>query len=129
MEIIFLTFQEVKLINFNQINQYGGICGLRDEKLLDSAINYPQAAFNGKYLHPNIYHMASSYMYAIIKNHPFIDGNKRTGTAAAILFLAFNNITVMTYNDELVDLAIAVAKSKISESEIAQFLKSKSFTY
>ena len=129
MEIIFLTFQEVNLINSNQINQYGGVYGLRDEKLLDSAINYPQAAFNEKYLHPNIYRMASAYMYALIKNHPFIDGNKRTGTAAAILFLAFNNVTVMTYNDELVDLAITIAESKINEPEIAQFLKSKSFTY
>jgi len=129
MEIIFLTLQEVKLINFNQINQYGGMHGLRDEKLLDSALNYPQATFNGEYLHPNIYHMASSYIYAIIKNHPFIDGNKRTGTAAAILFLAYNNITVMTYNDELVTMAIAIAQSKITEPEIALFFKNKSLTH
>jgi death on curing protein len=129
MEIIFLTLQEVKIINFTQIDRYGGIYGIRDEKLLDSAINYPFAGFNQEYLHPDIYHMASAYMYAIIKNHPFLDGNKRTGFMTAIFFLAYNNITIIAEHDELFILAITIAESRISESEIAQFLKSKSFTY
>ncbi|HEX4069160.1 MAG TPA: type II toxin-antitoxin system death-on-curing family toxin [Candidatus Babeliales bacterium] len=116
MEIIFLTLQEVKIINFTQIDQYGGLCGMRDEKLLDSAINYPQATFNGRYLHPDIYHMASAYMYAIIKNHPFLDGNKRTGFITTIFFLAYNNITLIADHNELFMLAIAIAESKMNES-------------
>ena len=92
MKINFLTREEVKLIQINQINRYGGMHGLWDEKLLDSAIKYPRATFDQQYLQPDIYHMAASYMYAIIKNHPFLDGNKRTGLIVAILFLAYNDI-------------------------------------
>jgi len=126
MKIKFLTFEEVKKIQINQINRYGGLHGLRDEKLLDSAINYPQATFGKKYLHPDIYHMASSYMYAIIKNHPFLDGNKRTGFIVGIIFLAYNNIFIDAQEDELFDLAIAMTQSKITESEAATFFKQKS---
>lgn len=129
MKIIFLTLKEVKLINLTQINRYGGLYGLRDEKLLDSAINYPQATFDQKYLQPDIYHMASAYMYAIIKNHPFVDGNKRTGVITAILFLAYNDIIITAQDDELFNLAIATAKSKITEAEIASFFKDKSLTH
>jgi death-on-curing protein len=128
MKINFLTLEEVKLIQINQINRYGGIHGLRDEKLLDSAINYPRATFDKKYLHPDIYHMASSYMYAIIKNHPFLDGNKRTGLIVAILFLAYNDIFINAHNDELFDLTIAMTQSKITESEAAAFFEQKSVT-
>ncbi|HLJ31219.1 MAG TPA: type II toxin-antitoxin system death-on-curing family toxin [Candidatus Babeliales bacterium] len=129
MEIRFLTLNEVKLINLTQIKQYGGLHGLRDENLLDSAINYPQATFDDKYLQPDIYHMAACYMYAIIKNHPFLDGNKRTGFITAILFLAYNNIIIIALDDELFNLAIETATSKITESEIALFFKNKSLTH
>jgi death-on-curing protein len=70
--------------------------------------------------------MASSYMYAIIKNHPFLDGNKRTGCIVAIVFLAYNNIFLDVQNDELFDLTIAMTQSKITESEAAAFFKQKS---
>lgn len=126
MKINFLTLTEVKSIHIYQINRYGGLHGLRDEKLLDSAINYPQATFDQKYLHPDIYHMASSYMYAIIKNHPFLDGNKRTGLNAALLFLAYNDIFIDAQNDELFELTMAMTQSKITESEAAAFFKQKS---
>jgi death-on-curing protein len=126
MKINFLTLEEVKLIQINQINRYGGIHGLRDEGLLDSAINYPRATFDKQYLHADIYHMASSYMYAIIKNHPFLDGNKRTGLIVAILFLAYNDIFINAQEDELFDLTIAMAQSQITESEDALFFKKKS---
>ncbi|HLC07641.1 MAG TPA: type II toxin-antitoxin system death-on-curing family toxin [Candidatus Babeliales bacterium] len=126
MKIKFLTLEDVKLIQINQINRYGGLHGLRDENLLDSAINYPRATFDQKYLHPDIYHMASSYMYAIIKNHPFLDGNKRTGLIVAILFLAYNDIFIDAQDDELFDLTVSMAQSKITESEAAIFFKQKS---
>lgn len=129
MKIKFLSLQDVKLIQINQINRYGGLHGLRDENLLDSAINYPRATFDQKYLHTDIYHMASSYMYAIIKNHPFLDGNKRTGLIVAILFLAYNDIFINASDEELFDLTVAMAQSKITETDAAIFFKKKSVSH
>lgn len=125
MNIQFITFAEVKMIHVDQINRYGGMHGLRDENLLDSAVNYPRMTFDQKYLQPDIYYMAAGYMCSIIKNHPFIDGNKRTGFIVAILFLANNNIFIAADQDELFNLTIAIAESKISEKEVAIFFKKK----
>jgi len=74
------------------IKTYGGSEGLRDAGLLHSAIAVPQASFGGNYLHAGLFEMAAAYLYHIVQNHPFVDGNKRTGAAAAIVFLAMNDI-------------------------------------
>lgn len=126
MEIYFLDLGELIAIHNHQINTYGGLHGMRDHKLLESAINYPQAMFAQEYLHKNIYHMSAAYMYAIIKNHAFLDGNKRTGIAAAILFLERNDIVIDATIDELFDLAIATATSKNTEDGVALFFEQKS---
>lgn len=126
MEIYFLTLAEVKIIHIEQINQHGGLHGIRDINLLDSALHYPQATFNQAYVHTDIYHMAAAYALSIIKNHPFLDGNKRTGLAAALLFLDFNDITLETSQEELYDMTMQIAESKISEEKIASFFKNKS---
>lgn len=125
MEIYFLDLNELKIIHKYQIDKYGGLHGLRDQNLLDSAVNYPQAMFGQQYLHTDIYSMAAAYMYAIIKNHPFVDGNKRSGFMAAIVFLAYNDFFIDAKDDELFDLAISIALSKITEKEIAVFLQEK----
>ena len=85
--------------------------------------------FAQEYLHPNIYHMAAAYMYAITKNHPFLDGNKRTGIAVAILFLERNDILIEATIDELFDLAISTATSKNTESIIALFFEQKAIQH
>ncbi len=126
MIINFLSFNEIAAIHIHQINSYGGLHGIRDRGLLESALNYPQAMFQGKYLHPDIYHMTAAYMYSIIKNHPFVDGNKRTAIAVAILFLNRNNIEINATHDELFDLTIATTISKYTETNIALFFKEKS---
>jgi len=123
MEIIFLTLEEIELLHFHQIERYGGLAGLRDKNLLESAVNYPQAMFGGHYLHEDVYHMAAAYMYAIIKNHPFVDGNKRTGFSVALLFLAYNDIFIDVQEQKLFDLTIAVATGNISEDAIAIFFR------
>ena len=77
-------------------------------------------------MHTDIYHMAAAYAFSIIKNHPFLDGNKRTGLALALLFLDFNDITLNASQEEFYDIAMQIAESKISEKEIASFFKNKS---
>jgi death on curing protein len=125
MEICFLSIEEVLFIHDHQLALYGGMHGLRDIGLLASAINYPQAGFNNKYLHSDVYQMGASYMYAVIKNHPFIDGNKRTGLSAALLFLGYNDIFIDASDDELFELTLAVAQSKVTELDIALFFKQR----
>lgn len=91
VEIIFLTMPMVTYMHDFFVKQFGGSLGIRDQGLLESALMAPQATFNGAYLHKDIFSMAAAYAYGIIKNHPFIDGNKRTGITAALVFLRYNN--------------------------------------
>jgi death on curing protein len=124
-KIYFLTIEEI--IDFNRllIKLYGGIFGIRDYNLLDSALHQPQFFIAGNYIHKDIYLMAAAYLYHIIKNHPFIDGNKRTGIFAAINFLEYNYVEIDLDQKEFYKLAIDVANSKMSKQKIANFLKKK----
>jgi death-on-curing protein len=98
-EPVFLELDEVIEIHHNQIELYGGPAGIRDIELLKSAISLPPATFGGEYLHKNLYEMAAAYLFHIARNHPFIDGNKRTGAAAAAVFLLMNGIELNADED------------------------------
>ena len=87
IEPIFLGLDEVIEIHNDQIKRYGGHVGIRDIELLKSAVAMPAAGFGGDYLHTDIYEMAAAYLFHIVRNHPFIDGNKRTGAVASVVFL------------------------------------------
>jgi len=126
MKITLLTLAQVHSIHIDQINTYGGIHGIRDMHLFDSAIHYPQSTFDGQFMLPDIYHMAAGYLVHIVKNHPFIDGNKRTGMMTAITFLGYNDIYINATNEEIYTLVIQVASSqKVSEESVAQFFREK----
>ena len=86
----FLTLAEVLEIQHVQIERYGGDPTLRDRGLLESALAVPESSFGGEFLHPTLFAMAAAYAYHIAENQPFVDGNKRTGLAAALVFLAIN---------------------------------------
>jgi len=124
-KIIFIELAEAIRIHNGQIEEHGGIYGVRDAQLLDSALNTPQASFSGQYLHKNLYEMAAAYAYHIIRNHPFLDGNKRTGILLALIFLKINGISKKFKQNELYELSIKIATSKISKKEIAQFFREK----
>jgi len=121
--INFLTLDNVIEIHQNQIFNYGGNPKLRDKNLLISALAQPNSTFNSKYLHNNIFEMAAAYLFHIVKNHPFIDGNKRTGIVSTLIFLSINGIEVETTNKELELMVIAVASSKINKAEISKWFK------
>ena len=122
MEIDFLSIDDVKLLHADQLALYGGLEGVRDEAMLDLAIYQAQSAFSGKYLHAFPFGMAAAYLYHIVMNHPFIDGNKRTGVVAALAFLDLNGIEIDAAPGEIYDLTIAVATSLCEKPEIAKFL-------
>ena len=91
-EPIFLTLDEVLALHADQIRRSGGRAGIRDLGLLTSAVAMPEASFDDDYLHTNHFEMAAAYLFHIVRNHPFVDGYKRTGLMAALLFLGLNGL-------------------------------------
>jgi death on curing protein len=123
MQPLFLDLDHVLQIHRSLIERYGGIQGLRDAGLLQSAIAMPQASFGGEFLHKGLFEMAAAYLYHIVQNHPFLDGNKRTGAAVAIVFLAINGVDLQNDEEGLVGLTLAVAEGKANKQEIAGFFR------
>jgi death on curing protein len=120
---VFLTVADVISIHADQVERYGGSTLLRDRGLLESAVSMPQATFGGQPLHNDVFEMAAAYLYHIVQNHPFADGNKRAGAAAALVFLDLNNVKMALTDDELFDHVIQVAQGQIEKSRVAVFLR------
>lgn len=120
---LFLDLDRVLRIHQSLIETYGGAEGIHDAGLLHSAIAMPQASFGGEFLHRDLFDMAAAYLYHIVQNHPFLDGNKRTGAAAAIIFLAMNGVTLEPDEDGLVKLTLAVAGGNAGKGEIGEFFR------
>lgn len=122
MEIIFLSLEEVKWIHNKQIKISGGAEGIRDNGLLESAVFSPQQGY-----YSDLFEIASAYLFNITQNHSFIDGNKRTGVFSAIFFLEKNGIDFIAHPDELLKIALSVAKGEIKDKKIIiDFLKKNS---
>lgn len=119
----FLTLAEVLETHADQIEKYGGADGVRDINLLSSAIAMPSAAFSGSFLHSDIYEMAAAYAFHISQNHPFVDGNKRTALASALVFLELNGITISDHRGKLFDAMMSIAKGKLDKTRFANLLK------
>ncbi len=122
-EIRFLKLSEILLIAQNQIKLYGGSFGLRDMSLLSSAAAMPESGFEGKYLHESLYDKAAAYIFHITQNHPFIDGNKRTGLSSGLVFLELNGISIEDPTGSLYDLIIELTCGKKTKADIAEALK------
>ena len=126
MAFDFLTLDDIVRIYQDQMERYGGKVGIRDLKALLSATAMPQATFEGKYLHEDIFEMASAYLFHLVQNHPFVDGNKRVGTVAALVFLDLNGVEVTVEDDELAAFVFDVAQGIHDKSAIAGFLRKHS---
>jgi death on curing protein len=118
----FLNLGEVIDIHQNQIELYGGLGGVRNLGLLESALAMPEASFGGEFLHVGLYEMAAAYLFHLAKNHPFLDGNKRTALMAALAFLERNGVEVDAPEEPLVQLVLNVAEGKATKAEAAVFL-------
>jgi death-on-curing protein len=122
----YLTAEQVVFIHAFVVEETGGSHGVKDLGLLESAVARPQATFDGDDLHPDLFIKAAALLHTLIQNRPFVDGNKRTGALAAILFLELNGYELNAKNKELESFTLKVAVSKISLSEIADWLRKKS---
>jgi death-on-curing protein len=118
----FLDVDDAIEIHDGQIDDYGGSYGIRDTGLLESAIAQPQAGFGGEYFHPSLFEMAAAYLFHIISNHPFVDGNKRTGLSCALTFLEINGVSIDRPTSAFYNLTIDVAQGVCSKREAADIL-------
>ena len=123
MEPAFLTIDEVLAIHRDQIARYGGAEGVHDWGSLQSAVAMPAATFHGQFLHCDLCEMAAAYLFHIVQNHPFIDGNKRAGAVAAFVFLALNGMRLTAANDAYADLVLATARGEMPKSAVAEFFR------
>ncbi len=120
-EPIWLEKSTIQMFHDFQIDKHGGSHGVRDETLLDSAMGKPQNLY--AYEQGDIFDLAASYAYGIAKNHPFIDGNKRTAFVSAALFLELNGKPLQADKAEAVVMTVAMANSEITQDGYAQWLR------
>ena len=117
-----LTKEHILALHDALIKEYGGTPDLRDEGLLDSAISTPFQTFGGADLYPTIVDKACRLGYGLIKNHPFVDGNKRIGTHAMLVFLEINNVSVEYEDEELIETILGVAAGDVSAEELIAWI-------
>ena len=117
-----LTKEHILTLHKALIEEYGGTPELRDEGLLASAISTPFQTFGGADLYPTIVDKACRLGYGLIKNHPFVDGNKRIGTHAMLVFLEINNVSVEYEDEELIETILGVAAGDVSVEELYSWI-------
>lgn len=108
------------------VKRFGGSPGIRDIGLVESAMARPQASFDGQDLHPTVFDKAAALLQSLLKNHPFVDGNKRTALTSAGIFLLLNGCTLLNSHEDEVSFAIAVGNEHLTIDAIADWLKTHS---
>lgn len=120
---IYLTLEQVIIIHEDQVMRYGGSSGLRDVSLLESAVFRPQSSFGGEDLYPTVFDKASALIHSLILNHPFVDANKRTGTASMLVFLELNGYELEVSQKTLVNTVLRIESKKINVEKLSAWLK------
>lgn len=123
MKVVFLTLDEVLALHADLIERYGGRPGIRDIGLLQSALAVPAATFEGRLLHGSLSEMAAAYLFHLVRNHPFVDGNKRVGLMALLVFLGLNSRSLDADREELESLVRDVAAGQTGKAEVAVFVQ------
>lgn len=123
MKVVFLTLDEAIALHADQIERYGGRPGIRDLGLLQSARGVPSATFEGRFLHEGLHEMAASYLYHVVRNHPFVDGNKRVGLVMLLAFLGLNSYWLDAEPVEVERLVQGIANGTTSKAETAVFVQ------
>ena len=121
---VWVLRETVLTLHEQSLAEFGGAAGIRDEDLLDSALGKPQNFF--AYDKPTLFDLAASYGFGLVKNHPFIDGNKRVGFIVAVLFLELNGYHFQATEAEAAVRTLALAAGEMSEKEFAAWLKANS---
>lgn len=120
--MIFFDLEQVVKLHSSLIAKTGGMDGIRDENLLDSALNSLFQTFDGNELYPDIFDKAAQLCYSLVENHPFADGNKRTGVHLTLLFLNLNGEKIEYTQSELIDFGLGIASGKMTKDSIKEWL-------
>lgn len=119
----YLTSEKVLKIHDKLVIRFGGSLELRDKSLLESALARPQATFGGEDLYPTIFEKAAALMHSLLKNHPFVDGNKRTALTSTGVFLELNGYQLINTHKRELEFALAVENGSLEVQKIAHWLK------
>jgi death-on-curing protein len=122
-DIVFLDVDDIIELHASQLELFGGGAGLRDQGLLESAVAQPQASFGGHLAHDGLFAMAAAYLFHLVSNHPFVDGNKRIGLIAALVFLDLNGVSIAHPTEALYELTMGVAEGRIDKAAVAAELE------
>jgi death-on-curing protein len=123
VRVAFLTLDDVLALHADLITRYGGSPLVRDVGLLESAVAMPAATFGGERLHASLEEQAGAYLFHLVKNHPFVDGNKRIGLMAMLAFLGLNGRRLEAPDDDLTDVVLGVAEGRVTKAEVAVFVR------
>jgi death-on-curing protein len=118
-----LTVDIVKEIHAEALSNFGGGSGIRENSLLESAVAAPQVTIRGRPPFVDLEEVGAAYLFYLCKNHPFVDGNKRTALGAGLVFLRLNGVQVVPDSDEWAKLTFAVADSSLDREETTRWLR------
>ena len=122
-DCIHLTVEQVREIHAAVLEEFGGLAGVGDEGLLESAVAAPTASVFGRSPYADLVEVAGAYLFYICRNHPFRDGNKRAAMTSAIVFLRLNNMETEPDSEEWENLVLDVAASRIDRTETTKRLR------
>ena len=124
--MVYLSAEQILFIHARLIEETGGSHGIRDLKMLLSAVGRPRASFDNQDLYPDLFIKAAALMESLVRNHPFVDGNKRTGATAAAIFLTRNGYHLVASYEDLVAITMQVAQSQVRLEALASWLRDNS---
>lgn len=123
--VVYLSLDQVNDLHAAQIEHYGGSAGLRDRGVLEAALARPAMTFAGEDLYPDTAAKAAAMMHSLVTNHPYVDGNKRVGAHAALLFLAVNGYRAEIRSEELVEITLTVARGELDAEALAIWFRQR----
>jgi death-on-curing protein len=124
--IVYLSPGQVVALHHDLLALFGGLAGVRERGALDSAVARPAMTFGGEDLYPDPAAKAAALLHSLVLNHPFVDGNKRTGAAAAELMLELNGLALVASDDELEHVILATARGELSAEALAIWFRQRS---
>jgi death-on-curing protein len=123
---VYLALQQIQDLHRSQLRRHGGLAGLRDRGALAAAAARPQMTFGGEDLYPDLAAKAAALLHSLVLNHPFIDGNKRVGAHAAVVFPLANGLELTASPRALVDVTLATARGEMSAEALAIWIRQRS---
>ena len=122
---LYLSIQQLEALHASQVDEYGGAAALRDRGALEAAAARPAMTFGGEDLYPDLASKAAALMHSLVMNHPFVDGNKRVGAQAALVFLLVNESEVEASSEEIVEITMAVARGEVDAESLAIWFRQR----